>query len=167
MCSKRTIVIIALCIGFVAFVLCCVSKFTKGSHQNDYGNNLVFSHSVSEIDEKFRKIPGFFEKQEVKANDANFLFYSTIPIRGLAIHGVYCFEELESQPSKEKYWMLRGYFPINAAHFINQTHSPAPPTFSADGNSIKIKIDGIDLYTVNSFAAECKVPLPLIGTNAP
>ena len=167
MCSKRTIVLIALCIGCVAFVLCYASKLIKASHQQDYGNNLVFSHAVSEIDEKFCNIPRFFEKQEVRANEANYLFYSTIPISGLTVHGVYCFEQLESQPSNEKYWMLRGYFPINAAHFINQTHSPAPPAFLVDGNSVKIKIDGIDLYTINSFAAACKAPLLQIGTNAP
>ncbi|MEI9959700.1 MAG: sugar phosphate nucleotidyltransferase [Limisphaerales bacterium] len=148
--SKQIIAATVICIGGITLII-CIFLIKKNVHrQDDIANNLPFFNSIEELDEKFHDNPRFFEKQEVKANDASYLFYTIIPFRGLTINGVYCFEQFENWPSKEK-WVYRGYFPINASSFIEQTHRPTPPTFMTDGDSIKISIAGIHLYTIKSY----------------
>ena len=153
--SNKIVLFIAL-IGLIALSICIYSNFYKTGREHDFGNYfprfLILCNSTSEIENQLHEAPGYFEKQEVKTTNAQFLLYRTIPIRGFLINGIYCYEQVESQPSKEKYWTLRGYFTINAGPRVNQTHQAAVIDYIPDGDSVKIRMDGVDLYSIKSLS---------------
>lgn len=165
MCSKLIafLLIVAICIG----VLILESAMRKDRNMKEIPPcipaQLVVVPSVSDLENRLHYSSEKYSKSDISAGSAHFIFYASQPYSGFLIDGVYCYEEVENRSLKSHYWILRGYFPVNASIFQEYAkHHPKTEQhfhgleYFTNGSSVGVRQFGVELFSIKSVAEASK-----------